>query len=312
MDSNIYYIKGKYENKNHKFARKHWIMFIIFLAILILFALYLLFFKHIEVSLARYGQVVDGFITDVLIIREEEIVSTPVSGNVFLKKKEGDRVSSGEEIIEINNNGNRVILYNQHAGLISYASDGLENYLSYDKINELDINNFKSIKRDYKQLVNGYFLAKGQNAYRIISNFELYIVFKTNVDEAKRYNIDELVFIRPIKFINTIEKGNINRILLKGNEAYIVVELNHFIKEWLNMRWIEIEFIKNIYRGIVIPRLAIFTQKEGEGVLVYSSDKEYQFKKVKILGGNKEKVVVNGLEIGDRVVVKPEKINFGR
>jgi hypothetical protein len=62
----------------------------------------------------------------------------------------------------------------------------------------------------------------------------------------------------------------------------------------------------------VIPCQSVFTGSEGEGVLIYNSDGSYIFKKVKVLNGNREKVVVDGLGIGEKVIENPAVLDYGR
>ncbi len=310
MDNISYHSHNKYKTKKNTVKAR---FLFVFLAIIIVILLFF-YFKYNQryVVRATYGEIVDGFMTDALIVRDEISVTSPITGRVFTHFKEGDRVSYGRKIIDIKNAGETLSLYNQQAGIISYATDELENILSPEKIDKINIENYSTFNRKYKQLVSGNSIDRGSPVFRIINNYELYLVIKIASAEAERYHKNELIFVKPEAIDIDIIKGHI--ICKKSNEqeAILIVALNRFIEEWLNMRRVKIKFIKNIYRGIVIPKEAVFSQPQGDGVLVYNNEGDYKFTKVKIKHENKEKVIVTGIDIGDNIIFNPAEYNYGR
>ncbi|MDI3546385.1 MAG: hypothetical protein PWR10_37 [Halanaerobiales bacterium] len=310
MKRNHYYL-GQKNYKRRTKGEKNLIYLLLFIFIIILLfsiGFFLLNRQHGSVVLARYGQIVDGFQTRGLLVREERVYYSPHSGKIILKQGEGDRVSYGQKVLQIGD----LVLHNHQPGIISYATDGLEERLTPGILKKLSIRDFNHIKRDYRQLVNGDYLKEGQPAFRIINNNYLYIVIKTDASEVQRYRINEVVFLKPLKLNKGLIDGRIAYKVINGKEGLLIVKLNPFISEWLNQRWVEIIFIKNIYRGVVIPREAVFTKPEGEGVLLYNHDGSYVFQKVKVLEGNEDKVIVEGLEIGESLIENPAVVDFGR
>ncbi len=315
---NIYYLaQRKYQERPYhkKEFKQKWqgknrflLIFTIVISMLSLIALYYLFHNQKILVLARYDEVVDGFKTEGLLVRDEVVYYSPLSGFVKLKQSEGERVSYGQGIIDINN----TTLYNNRPGIVSYAVDKLEERLTPGILNKISIEDYNRFKRDFSHLVDGEYLTKGQAVFRIVRTDKLYLLVKTEAEEANRYRINEKVFIRPIDLNKGLIDGRIIGTRIGENEGLLIISLNLFISEWLNMRHIDIEFIKNIYRGIIIPTSAVFTQPEGQGVLVYNSDGSYTFKKVKIIEEADNKVVVEGVEIGDSIIANPEAVDYGR
>jgi len=272
------------------------------------FAYYYLTVNRVILITAEYDEIVDGFPTKGLLLRKEKLYYADQAGRIIFLKEEGERVGYGQDIIKINNR----IFYNHNPGLVSYATDGLEEQLSLASIDSISISDFLNYKREYKQLVDNEYVEKGQAVYRIINNDSFYIVIKTDSKELQRYKVNEKVFIKPNFLIDRILEANIIKLVFEEEEGLMIIKVNAFVKEWLNIRRAKFTFIKNIYRGITIPRKAVFTNPNGEGVLVYQADGGYKFSKINILNGNDEFVVVNGIEIGQKIIINPEDVDYGR
>jgi len=311
---NVSYLAQKKDDYNkygkNKKNRKKGIYLFFFICLLVFFSLayYYLTINRIVLVTADYNEIVDGFSTKGLLLRDEKKYYADQAGILLLLKEEGERVGYGEDIIKINND----ILYNYNPGLVSYAIDDLEEELTLKNIDSINVSNFSNYKRKYKQLLNNDHIEKGQAVFRIINNDSFYIVIKTNLKETQRYRDNEEVFIKPDFVRNRIIEANIIRKVSEGNEGLLIVKVDTFLKEWLNIRRVNFTFIKNIYRGITIPRKAIFTNPNGQGVLIYQADRRYKFSKVNIVNGNDEFVVVSGIEIGQKVIINPEDVDYGR
>ena len=308
VDHNNYFSSKQYKRRGYRKNKVMVLLISLALILVLLLLYYRLFFNKANIILAHYDQVIDGFEVQGLVIREERVRYSPYSGYIVLRKKEGERVDYGNEVIKIDDQ----LLYNYRPGVISYSSDGLEEVLQPDRLAEMTINDYKQARRNFKQLVNGNYLKKGQAAFRIIDNYQMYVVIETEASEAKRYRINETVFFQSDQYAHGLIDGRVAHKIVTGDQGLIIVALNMFIKEWLSLRWLDLKFIKNIYRGIVIPRKAIFTQPEGEGVLIYQPDGTHTFREVRIINGNAEEVVVDGVEVGESVIENPAAVNFGR
>lgn len=313
-NNNIYYLAQKKSNyKNHRYRRnrlkKRGFFIAIFVLIVFIFFIYFnsLYNKTIVVR-ARYGELVDGFTTKALIVRDEQVCYSPVSGNIELNLTEGSRISYGQRVMRVGDYS----LINHRAGVISYATDGLEDSLELESFNELTPEKYNKYKRKYKQLVSGNYLKKGEPAFRIIAN-NMYLVLQLTTEEMERYWLNEKVFFRA----SDIKKGLIDaRVVNKivfNKKGLMLIKLIPFVPEWLNNRQVKVKFIKNIYRGIIIPRTALFKQPEGEGVLVYNSNNgNIEFKKVKVLDRTNQGLIVEGIEMGENIIENPSSVDYGK
>ncbi|MFP4661144.1 MAG: HlyD family efflux transporter periplasmic adaptor subunit [Halanaerobiales bacterium] len=312
-NDNVYYLAQK-QNKYNKYGKninkkkKSVYFFTFLLVIFVIIAYNYLLNNRVVVVTADYKEIIDGFSTRGLIVRDEKTYNSTQAGDIQIYQTEGQRVAYGQPIVNING----VTIYNHQPGLVSYATDGLEDDLKPETISGITIDKFTEYRRNYKQLINNEYIKAGQAAFRIIDNNSFYLVVKTTAEEVGRYKNNELIFVKPESPGNRIYEANIIRKVTNDKEGLIFIKLDTFLKEWLNLRRAEFIFIKNIYRGISIPRKAIFTSTEGEGVLIVRSDGEYEFVELTIINGNEEFAIVKGIELGQKVITNPEDIDYGR
>ncbi len=271
--------------------------------------LYLVFFhSRTEIIEARPGKLVDGFESRALLVREEEVFEAPQEGRISLQVDEGVRVKKGQEVLKIDDSR----VYSQLPGIISYARDGMEDLLNPGNIENISPKDFNKIEGDFFQLSRNSQVQTGDFLYRITDNYHLYLVFLIDRDEALRYREGEVVFIEKISGESDLNRSAVESINLFGRQAMISVKMNNFVREWLNMRWVEVKFIKNIHRGIVIPHRAVFNSPEGKGLLVVDRSGNINFREVEIEIRAENNLIVNNLNIGERIIANPESVDYGR
>ena len=265
-----------------------------------------------KLAVVKYGHVVDGFNTKSLVVRDERIIKSPLSGTFYPLCKEGKRLSYGQPVARLKNEEKgSTTLYNKMSGIVSFSVDGLENKITPGSINKININEFYDINRNYKHLSQHVFIRKNEYVYRVINNYNMYLVIKTSQTEAERYRINETVFARDLEFdSNKLIEAKITNIIEQNKKALIVLKLDRFISRWLDVRWVDIEFIKNIYRGRVIPANSVIGTAEGKKVIVSDSDSDYKLKKIDVKYSGKNQTVVQGIEVGTNVVIDPAKYNI--
>jgi len=261
--------------------------------------------------LAAQGEVIDGFWSEALIVRDEKVVRAPIAGKVELLVGEGDRTASGRKLAVIKSSEGQQKIFNKNAGIVSFAVDGLEDEVNIDKLNQIKFSNFDKLKGNYEHLLSGDRVKKDETLYRIINNFKLFLIVQVPKSQIDRFRINEVIFIAQ-KNSEELFKARIFDIRPNLEDTFFLIELDQFIPRWINRRRIELNIIKNIYRGIKIPRKAVFNQPSGQGVLKVSGYNKYEFQEVVILDGNDEQVIVSGLEIGEEIITNPEKFDYGR
>ncbi|MFW5687058.1 MAG: HlyD family efflux transporter periplasmic adaptor subunit [Halanaerobium sp.] len=263
-----------------------------------------------ETILTAQGEVIDGFWTDALIVRDEKVLKSPVSGRVELLTGEGDRLASGTELAEIKASDHSQKVFNKKAGIVSFAVDGLENEVNLDNLNQINLNKFDDLRGNYTHVLSGERVKKDESLYRIINNFKLNLIVKIPENQQDRFRINEVIFLEQKNSDEMIE-AKIVDIRQKVDETFFFIQLDEYIPQWTNRRRINVNIIKNIYRGIKVPRKAVFNQPSGQGVLKVSGYNKYEFQDVVIVDGNDEYVIVKGLEIGEEIIVNPEDFDYG-
>ncbi|MFP4199411.1 MAG: HlyD family efflux transporter periplasmic adaptor subunit [Halanaerobium sp.] len=263
-----------------------------------------------ETILAAQGEVIDGFWTDALIVRDEKVLKSPVSGRVELLTEEGDRLASGTELAEIKASDHSQKVFNKKAGIVSFAVDGLENEVNLDNLNQINLNKFDDLRGNYTHILSGERVKKDEYLYRIINNFKLNLIVKIPENQQDRFRINEVIFLEQKNSDEMIE-ARIVDIRQNVDETFFFIQLDEYIPQWTNRRRINVNIIKNIYRGIKVPRKAVFNQPSGQGVLKVSGYNKYEFQDVVIVDGNDEYVIVKGLEIGEEIIVNPEDFDYG-
>ncbi|MFN2339829.1 MAG: HlyD family efflux transporter periplasmic adaptor subunit [Halanaerobium sp.] len=295
--------------KNHINFKPFVIIFILIIAFII--GIQIFGAARFETILAAQGEVIDGFWSEALIVRDEKVIEAPITGQVELMVGEGDRLASGKKLLEINSSSQKQKIFNQQAGIVSFAADGLEKKVNAESMSQIDLNNFENLQGNYEHLLSGDKVKKDEVLYRIINNFKLFLIIKVPDSQADRFRINELIFIEQ-RNSDKLFEARIIDIRSNLEAKFFFIELEQFIPQWTNRRRIELNIIKNIYRGIKIPRKAVFNQPSGRGVLKVSGYNKYEFQEVIILDGNDDQVIVSGLEIGEEIITNPEDFDYGR
>ena len=83
--------------KNHTNFKPFVIIFILIIAFII--GIQIFGAARFETILASQGEVIDGFWTEALIVRDEKVIRAPSTGRVELLVGEGDRLASGRKQI---------------------------------------------------------------------------------------------------------------------------------------------------------------------------------------------------------------------
>ncbi len=260
--------------------------------------------------LVKYGQVIDGFQTEALIVRNEKIYKAPISGNIIFFEKEGDRVKSGQAVAKVSNYNMTRTIYSREAGIISYSFDNLKNGLNTNNVKEISIEKFENIKNSFQKRIENEYIKEDKSLFRLVNNTNMYAVIKTTSEEAERYWINETVFISNKNNDNRLLEATIIDVINYDNKSLLILKLKRFVDDWLNVRKVNVQFVKNIYRGILIPSSSILPTNDGYKVAVVKSNNDYELKKIKIVFKGDNHLIIDGLDVGDKILINPAKENI--
>ncbi|HMA59584.1 MAG TPA: HlyD family efflux transporter periplasmic adaptor subunit [Halanaerobiales bacterium] len=270
--------------------------------------------KNLKPLTVDYKEIVAGFETEALVIRNEKTYKAPLSGELTILLNEGERAPYGEKIAYIENGEIKYNIYTEQPGIISYAYDGLEERLKFGKITPQVLSEYDQFERDYHQYVSGNKVQKGDKLYRNINNYEQYLLIEVDKERAEKFNQNEVVFVdhNQNNKDGKLIKSKIKKIYKHNNKYFLLVLLDKYLEMWNNTRWVNIKLIKNIYRGLAVPSSAVFKTTAGSQVLLYTFDHEVVLKDVEIVESTEDWTIVENLEIGDQVITNPQNANYGR
>jgi len=300
------------KQKNQFISIKYFIFIIVIVTVIVLF--FILSEDELKITQIEYKEVIDGFEAKALLVRDEKAYNAEISGELNIIISEGERASYGENIAFIENEAEIFNIYAQEAGIISFALDGLEKDVRYGKITPELLDNYGQLNREYKQYVSGNMVDKGEKIYKNINNFQQYLLIKVEKKRAQKFNKNEVVFVdtQSDNEYSDIIQASIKKIYIHNNQYFLLLKLDRYVKMWNNTRWVNIELIKNIYRGLAVPRSAVFKTTSGDQVLIYTFDHKIKTREIKIVEETEDWIVIENLEIGDRVLRNPQAVNYGR
>lgn len=300
------------KQKNKFISIKYFIFIIAIVTVIVLF--FILSEDELKITQIEYKEVIDGFKAKALLVRDEKIHNAVISGELNIIISEGERASYGEKIAYIKNEEEIYNIYAQEAGIISFALDGLEADVRYGKITPELLDSYGQLNREYKQYVSGNMVNKGEKLYKNINNFQQYLLIKVEKERAQKFNKNEVVFVdtQSDNEYSDIIQASIKKIYIHNDQYFLLLKLDRYVKTWNNTRWVNIKLIKNIYRGLAVPKSAVFKTTSGDQVLIYTFDHKIKTREVKIVEETEDWVIIENLEIGDQVLKNPQAVDYGR
>ncbi len=275
------------------------------LAIFLIIALVLLFHnskdgKTFEVI---YGEVTDALELNCILVRDESVQYSPISGTVTVLANEGERQKIGTLIAEINGLGSNRKVFSPQSGLVSFSIDGWEDILKPDHLRSFTKDFFTRVKAQSKTIRSGSEVKAGQPLFRIVDNFTLFLLveiprgefyFRLNKDLHIRFpRLDDKRYEAEVLFLNE-------------DEGIGVLEVKSFVAEFLSLRKQPLTIVKGIYSGLIVPVSALDIEKGVAGVWVAERGAP-SFKIVKVIGQDDSFAVIEGLRVGDEIYKTPPK-----
>lgn len=214
-----------------------------------------------------------------------------------------ENIKSIQESLENLKNKVQAVEYTVYApisGVVNFNIDGVEELISFSNIQNITYNDIKNIYNKTKDKTNkNSLLSINSNmpVLKIIDNYSFYIAVPMDIKLKKGKSYDLLFDGRdePVK-------GKLEHII--EDSRYIgVFRLNSDIKELLTARILEVKVLANRFYGKIVPKDSLIISEGKEGVYVIQRNKKI-FKPVKVIARNDHYAVVEGLKIGDKILLK--------
>lgn len=171
------------------------------------------------------------------------------------------------------------------SGIVSYRVDGLESVLTTEDFTKFN----KSFLQDLK-LKTGQTVASNEEVGKIINNYQCYIVFNSNTNEAKNSKVGDTIKIR-VQNSDTL-KASVENIIDEDDESKtITVKIANDVEKLIAYRKISFDIIWWEAEGFRIPNEAI-KEENGLSYVVRNRNGYYNKMLVKILKQNDEYCIV--------------------
>ena len=171
------------------------------------------------------------------------------------------------------------------SGIVSYRVDGLESVLTTEDFAKFN----KSFLQDLK-LKTGQTVASSEEVGKIINNYQCYIVFNSNTNEAKNSKVGDTIKIR-VQNSDTL-KASVENIIDEDDESKtITVKITNDVEKLIAYRKISFDIIWWDAEGFRIPNEAI-KEENGLSYVVRNRNGYYNKMLVKILKQNDEYCIV--------------------
>lgn len=171
------------------------------------------------------------------------------------------------------------------SGIVSYRVDGLESVLTTENFTKFN----KSFLQDLK-LKTGQTVANNEEVGKIINNYQCYIVFNSNTNEAKNSKVGDTIKIR-VQNSDTL-KASVENIIDEDDESKtITVKITNDVEKLIAYRKISFDIIWWDAEGFRIPNEAI-KEENGLSYVVRNRNGYYNKMLVKILKQNDEYCIV--------------------
>ena len=171
------------------------------------------------------------------------------------------------------------------SGIVSYRVDGLESVLTTEDFTKFNKNFLQDLK-----LKTGQTVASSEEVGKIINNYQCYIVFNSNTNEAKSSKVGDIIKIR-VQNSDTL-KASVENIINEDDESKtITVKITNDVEKLIAYRKISFDIIWWDAEGFRIPNEAI-KEENGLSYVVRNRNGYYNKMLVKILKQNDEYCIV--------------------
>lgn len=171
------------------------------------------------------------------------------------------------------------------SGIVSYRVDGLESVLTTEDFTKFN----KSFLQDLK-LKTGQTVASNEEVGKIINNYQCYIVFNSNTNEAKNSKVGDTIKIR-VQNSDTLKASVENIIDEDDGSKTITVKITNDVEKLIAYRKISFDIIWWDAEGFRILNEAI-KEENGLSYVVRNRNGYYNKMLVKILKQNDEYCIV--------------------
>lgn len=191
------------------------------------------------------------------------------------------------------------------AGTVSYYTDGLEEpepRAAVENLLKMDypLADFPREPRAASPTLPSREVEQGKPVFKVVDNLQFWIVAdlppQTEVSKGKRVSLR--LSAKPDELL----EARVEQVVAKEDYTRVVLFFPDFKPFFTTLRWLDLEVILSQIQGIVLPLNAIVNEGGKQGVYLEAAGGPI-FKPVEIIGADEERVVVQGLAEGVKVIL---------
>lgn len=188
---------------------------------------------------------------DKLLDRKINFIESSANTSTYVKELIKERKKYENELAQ-----NAISVKAPISGIISYRVDGLEEILSSNNIENINLQLLKEIN-----LKTGQIVATSTKKGKVIDNFKYHIVIVMDSEEAKSAVVGQKVKLR----LSTNDEidAKISNIKEEENKRLIVFEIDKMTENLVNYRKVTVEVIWWSNTGLKVPNQAIIQDEKN-------------------------------------------------
>lgn len=203
--------------------------------------------------------------------------------------------------------GQKQAIYSPASGVITYKTDGYEDFLTIDNLYNINYDEISAFAYDESSLVRNVVKPKDK-LFKIVDHSNYFISVIVSNDEIDTYkNIQSISVVIEGKTL----KGDVYDVFTNQKDAVAVIHLRDRFDSFFNKRMVQCSVIRENYRGLKIHMDSIVNQEGVIGVYVVDPERKLTFIPIKILGYDDAYAIVYNEQFYDSKmgIVRSIKIN---
>ncbi len=269
-----------------------------------------------KTDILRVAEAKQTAVAEMLLLKEEQIITAPANGQASLIWEKGERVRAGEKIAEIvtYEGSPPLAVYSPVSGIVD-RSDGMENVLAKELADVIDMLAVNSDSSDGKETRNtgdfemNFEVGKGQPLCKIVDNLEPIYAIAWSKDGEK-------IFSREEKSVTILWNGCSVQAMVQEISGTAsdraVLDISCYPGIFIMERRIEAEVVTGKASGLAVNDGSLVFREDRPGLFVIRGLKA-SWEPVNILDRSGGMAIIEGefLKENDLYVVNPFLVRDG-
>ncbi|NPV26616.1 MAG: hypothetical protein HPY81_03975 [Firmicutes bacterium] len=240
-----------------------------------------------------------------LVILDERTVTAPVNGLIRAVVGEGERTRLNAEFARFRpvsgNETSEISLRAPLAGIVCYHPDGLENVLTPQAWDQLDLSKIEQLLDKAGQKSAAGIFSAGQPVAKIINNLNnpLLLVRLSAVD-VRLPAVGQTVFLQLDQGKETLT-GELTAVRQEQAGVQMLIKLKEFRSELIHQRRVKLSYISERFTGVIVPTTALVERDDESGVYILYKGRVV-WKRVEVVGKLGQEAAIRGINPGTEIV----------